>query len=112
MGIYSRPRVWWMFRTMGHDNIAVLDGGFPGWVKQGFEVEPIQTHPIKEGNFKSCEQSLKDKLTYEKYMRYTPGTPDPSVSALSPEQPIEVKPVKFHIDEEEGEASPLTPNEP
>jgi len=31
IGIYASPRVWWMFKSMGHKNIAVLDGGLPAW---------------------------------------------------------------------------------
>ncbi len=30
-GIYSAPRVWWLFRLMGKADVAVLDGGFPKW---------------------------------------------------------------------------------
>lgn len=30
-GLFSAARVWWMFKHMGHDNIAVLDGGLPKW---------------------------------------------------------------------------------
>jgi thiosulfate/3-mercaptopyruvate sulfurtransferase len=30
-GIFSAARVWWMFRVFGHDQVAVLDGGLPGW---------------------------------------------------------------------------------
>jgi thiosulfate/3-mercaptopyruvate sulfurtransferase len=30
-GIFSAPRVWWMFRVMGHEDIAVLDGGLKKW---------------------------------------------------------------------------------
>ncbi|MDE2240774.1 MAG: sulfurtransferase, partial [Rhodospirillales bacterium] len=26
-GIFSAPRVWWMFRVFGHDKVRVLDGG-------------------------------------------------------------------------------------
>ncbi len=26
-GIYSSPRVWWMFRVFGHERVSVLDGG-------------------------------------------------------------------------------------
>jgi len=26
-GLFSAARVWWLFRMMGHDSIAVLDGG-------------------------------------------------------------------------------------
>ncbi|MFT4831651.1 MAG: thiosulfate/3-mercaptopyruvate sulfurtransferase [Psychroserpens sp.] len=53
LGVYSSPRVWWMFKTMGHENIAVLDGGLPKWIEQGFPTEPIHksTYPI--GNFKA-----------------------------------------------------------
>ena len=29
LGIYSSPRVWWMFQLMGFKNVAVLEGGFP-----------------------------------------------------------------------------------
>src|SRR5215469_6910315 len=29
MGIFSAPRVWWMFKAFGHDQVAVLDGGLP-----------------------------------------------------------------------------------
>lgn len=35
-GIYSSPRTWWMFRAMGHRQVAVLDGGLPAWKKAGF----------------------------------------------------------------------------
>lgn len=31
-------RMWWLLRTMGHDSVAVLDGGFPYWQKQGLPV--------------------------------------------------------------------------
>jgi thiosulfate/3-mercaptopyruvate sulfurtransferase len=36
-GVYSSPRVRFMFRAMGHHNIAVLEGGLPAWVKAGYE---------------------------------------------------------------------------
>ena len=28
-------RLWWMLRWLGHDTVAVLDGGFNRWVKEG-----------------------------------------------------------------------------
>lgn len=43
-GVGSAARAWWTFRAMGHDRVAVLDGGLPKWraeqraVEQGHEV--------------------------------------------------------------------------
>lgn len=37
-GLFSAARVWWLFKVMGHDNVAVLDGGLPKWKADGFEV--------------------------------------------------------------------------
>ncbi|AMK78182.1 MULTISPECIES: sulfurtransferase [Methylomonas] len=31
-------RMWWLLRTMGHTQVAVLDGGFGYWQKQGLPV--------------------------------------------------------------------------
>lgn len=33
-GIFSAARVWWMFKVMGHDDVAVLDGGLPKWKRE------------------------------------------------------------------------------
>ena len=38
-GIFSAPRVWWLFKLMGQDDVAVLDGGFPKWQAEGRPVE-------------------------------------------------------------------------
>jgi len=31
-------RLWWMLRWVGHDKVAVLDGGYAKWVKEGRPV--------------------------------------------------------------------------
>ena len=28
-------RMWWMLRWLGHEDVAVLDGGLNSWVKNG-----------------------------------------------------------------------------
>lgn len=40
-GIMSAPRVWWLFKLMGQENIAVLDGGLPKWVAEGRPTEDM-----------------------------------------------------------------------
>ncbi len=40
-GLFSAARVWWLFRLMGQENIAVLDGGFPKWQAEGRPTEDM-----------------------------------------------------------------------
>jgi len=42
MGVRTSPRVWWMFRVFGHDDVAVLDGGLPKW--------EAESRPLASGN--------------------------------------------------------------
>ncbi len=51
-GVYSSPRAWWMFKTMGFDNIAVLNGGLPEWISQGHSLVQQPTAPSSVGDFK------------------------------------------------------------
>ncbi len=39
LGIFSAARVWWLFKLMGQENAAVLDGGLPGWIAAGHPTE-------------------------------------------------------------------------
>ncbi|SNS85899.1 3-mercaptopyruvate sulfurtransferase [Antarctobacter heliothermus] len=41
LGMFSAPRVWWLFKLMGKDDIAVLDGGFAKWQAEGRPVEDM-----------------------------------------------------------------------
>jgi thiosulfate/3-mercaptopyruvate sulfurtransferase len=38
LGMFTAPRVWWMLRTMGAEDVFVLDGGFDNWKKSGRPV--------------------------------------------------------------------------
>jgi len=57
LGVYTSPRVWWMFKVMGHSQIAVLDGGLSLWKQQNLPTEPIENNKIFTGNFKAKYQS-------------------------------------------------------
>ncbi len=43
-GLSSAPRVWWTFRVMGADNVAILDGGLPAWQAAGL---PVESGPVR-----------------------------------------------------------------
>jgi thiosulfate/3-mercaptopyruvate sulfurtransferase len=68
LGIYSSPRVWWMFQLMGFKNIAVLDGGFPAWKSKQYPTEKLQNHPSNKGNFTSSYQKNKIKHTNDVFL--------------------------------------------
>jgi thiosulfate/3-mercaptopyruvate sulfurtransferase len=42
-GMFSAPRVWWMFRTMGIYQVYLLEGGFDGWKAAGKKITDEQT---------------------------------------------------------------------
>jgi thiosulfate/3-mercaptopyruvate sulfurtransferase len=50
-GIYCAPRVWWMFKSMGHNNVYILNGGLPSWLALKMPTQSQLVSPTKEGNF-------------------------------------------------------------
>lgn len=50
-GLMSAARVWWTFRVFGHEDVAVLDGGFPAWERSGYEIETGAPRPRMERHF-------------------------------------------------------------
>lgn len=50
-GLYSAARVWWMFRTMGFDNVAVLNGGLKKWKGENRPVTDEPPPPHSERHF-------------------------------------------------------------
>ena len=44
MGVYA-ARLWWMLRWLGHENVAVLDGGYTKWKEEGRPVNSSVPKP-------------------------------------------------------------------
>ncbi len=44
-GLYA-SRLWWLARWIGHDAVAVLDGGLPAWQAKGLPMNDRAPHPI------------------------------------------------------------------
>jgi thiosulfate/3-mercaptopyruvate sulfurtransferase len=40
----TAARLWWLLRWLGHDAVAVLDGGFAKWTKEGRSVDAVAPH--------------------------------------------------------------------
>lgn len=37
-GMLAAARLWWLLRWLGHETVAVLDGGLPAWLKAGLPL--------------------------------------------------------------------------
>ncbi|MFZ4552704.1 MAG: sulfurtransferase [Aquabacterium sp.] len=46
-------RLWWMLKWMGHDAVAVLDGGLGAWLAMGGAVAHGQPHPPTPSNWEA-----------------------------------------------------------
>lgn len=46
-------RVWWMLRVFGHENVAVLDGGWAAWQRSGGSIESGPSNIAAAGDFTS-----------------------------------------------------------
>ena len=65
----TAARLWWMLRWIGHQNVAVLDGGFAKWTKEGRPVDstvpqfkPTAYSAAKPSGTVSADAVLKSPL--------------------------------------------------
>jgi thiosulfate/3-mercaptopyruvate sulfurtransferase len=82
-GIFA-SRLWWMLRWLGHDKVALLDGGLPGWkrAKQALVTEvpeyppadfPVRSQPLLVeagyvlGHLRSPDMLLIDARAPERF---------------------------------------------
>ncbi len=56
-GSMASARVWWMFRTFGHNDVAVMDGGLPRWLAEGRPVTDMPVTP-QERHFTARENTM------------------------------------------------------
>lgn len=66
-GIFSAPRVWWMFRVMGAAEVFVLDGGIDGWKAAGLpvtsemtKIAPCVFHPDFDDRRVATMEAMRD----------------------------------------------------
>ena len=55
-GIFSAPRVWWTLRVMGHERVAVVDGGLKKWLAEKRAVASAETR-IEPARYEPALQS-------------------------------------------------------
>jgi thiosulfate/3-mercaptopyruvate sulfurtransferase len=45
LGLYAAARVWWTLRAHGVEDVRILEGGLPRWIKEGRRLETGDAHP-------------------------------------------------------------------
>jgi len=53
-------RLWWMLRWIGHDKVAVLDGGFAQWVKEGRPIS-VEFGPVGPEDGSDVSIAVRDR---------------------------------------------------
>lgn len=56
-GNFCASRVWFMFMSMGFNNIKVIDGGLPAWLDMGFNISTKLSPQTTAANFFSKHSS-------------------------------------------------------
>ena len=62
-GLFA-ARFWWMCRWIGHESVAILNGGIDAWKKQGGNVT-AETPPAKTSGSISVKESLEAVVDVE-----------------------------------------------
>ena len=66
-------RLWWLLRYLGHDRVAVLDGGFKAWQSLGLPVtDVIPQHQPKQFTWQ-LRSSMRVDITDVKARKDLPG---------------------------------------
>uniref|UniRef100_U3KER5 Sulfurtransferase n=3 Tax=Passeriformes TaxID=9126 RepID=U3KER5_FICAL len=73
-GLFSAPRVWWMFRVFGHEAVSLLDGGLKNWQREGnaltsgkTQVAPSEFHASLDKSLVKTYEDVLDNLDSHRF---------------------------------------------
>lgn len=96
--------LWWMLRWMGHEQAAVLDGGWQGWLDSGGLVEA--------GVLTAPGQSVQAEVSGSALTAAAPDGKTAGVTGASDKQPSEGQPARQSMPTVDAEAVAANLNEP
>jgi len=108
-GVFSAPRVWWMFKYFGFDNISVLEGGLPSWIEYGGLTTDLEHEHSEEKRYlgfttkyfmgrnrphmlKQYEDIVGNVMTEGKRFKVIDARPEGRYYGTSPEPRDDIKP--------------------
>ncbi len=66
-------RLWWLLRWVGHDDVAVLDGGFSRWVAEQYPVSSERSVVVPRPFHTSLRSDMTAAVTEVDALRQKPG---------------------------------------
>ncbi|KAF1016438.1 MAG: putative thiosulfate sulfurtransferase SseB [Stenotrophomonas maltophilia] len=74
-GSMAAARLWWLLRLLGHQRVAVLDGGFAAWQAAGLlvttDVPALPAQPAYPGRFDTTQLASADEVAAR--LKHAPG---------------------------------------
>jgi thiosulfate/3-mercaptopyruvate sulfurtransferase len=94
-GLYA-SRLWWLLRWIGHDAVAILDGGKAAWVRAGLPIEIGAPVPAPPGDIRPSKSLVAPPVDVADVVRNLASPTQLVLDARSPD--------RFR-----GDANPLDP---
>lgn len=88
-------RLWWLLRTLGHDKVAVLDGGIKLWQKKGYPITtalpaiiPTTFRPYLQESFWLTAGQVQKRLADRSISLIDARTPERYRGEVEPIDPV------------------------
>lgn len=93
-------RLWWLLRWIGHKSVALLDGGKPSWIADGYSLEKGST-PVEPSDFTVTATAIDQVIDADTLLANLSTRDLLVVDARTPERfagvPNALDPVAGHI---------------
>ena len=105
-GLHYSPRVWYILRSMGHQDVSCLNGGLPAWEAGGHKLTPIDNTAVaygdfsaklQDGSFVNVDQVIENLKTKESLLidarskgRFNGTAPEPRAGLTSGHIPCSI----------------------
>ncbi|XP_034633289.1 3-mercaptopyruvate sulfurtransferase isoform X1 [Trachemys scripta elegans] len=73
-GLFSAPRVWWMFRAFGHHAVSLLDGGLKNWRREGYPLSsgknravPVEFHASLDKSLVKTHEDIEENIESRRF---------------------------------------------
>ncbi|CAJ0563858.1 unnamed protein product, partial [Mesorhabditis spiculigera] len=104
-GMMWPARFAWLFKSYGHQEVSLLDGGLEDWANRGFEITQ-EVPKLPKGNWKAGDHFKETLITFEELEsvngNYEPK-PVPDIEPTDPEAEQKEKEAKWSKEMEDWE---------